>query len=192
MVNKKRSANNYKKLIRILIKEKSLYLFLGLTVLIVGYFSLKAFFPSKKSSVSENLKKSPKTEELKKFKVKTYLTQKGDYLWKIAEETYGSGYNAYDIALANKISNPNIIYTGMYLILPDIKPKIPTKGEIAPIMTQQVTLTASKYTVQTGDYLWKIALAAYGDGFAWVRLAKANNLVNPDIINPGQQLAIPR
>ena len=100
--------------------------------------------------------------------------------------------NAYDIAIANKISNPNLIFSGTKLVLPNVTPKALTKGEIDQRSTTQVTQTNSKYIVKAGDYLWKIALESYGDGFAWVKIAKINNLNNPNIIEPGQVLIIPR
>lgn len=47
------------------------------------------------------------------------------------------------------------------------------------------------YTVVRGDNLWNIAVAAYGDGFKWVEIAKANALTNPQIIHAGNVLKIP-
>lgn len=47
------------------------------------------------------------------------------------------------------------------------------------------------YTVVRGDNLWNIAVAAYGDGFRWVDIAKANKLANPSIIHAGNVLTIP-
>ena len=35
--------------------------------------------------------------------LKTYVIAEGDDLWNIAEKFYGSGFNAYDISVANKI-----------------------------------------------------------------------------------------
>ena len=175
------------------VKQNYLYLFIGFTVIIISLLSIVAFLPKGKLSLNLiNKKEKENNAVVSQTKQKTYLTKPGDYLWKIAEETYGSGYSAYDIAQAYNISDPDTIYSGTSLILPKIDPKQPTKGEIAPIMTEQVTLTAAKYTVQPGDYLWKLALEAYGDGFAWVRIAKANNIQNPDIINADTVLLIPR
>ncbi|QQS38540.1 LysM peptidoglycan-binding domain-containing protein [Candidatus Woesebacteria bacterium] len=48
------------------------------------------------------------------------------------------------------------------------------------------------YTVVRGDNLWKIAERAYGDGYKWVDIAKANKLVNPSIIHAGNVFVIPR
>lgn len=67
-----------------------------------------------------------------------------------------------------------------------------TDGEISAISTNQVTLTQEKYTVQPGDSISSIALRAYGDVNAWVRIAEANSLPNPETIEPGVILIIPR
>lgn len=48
----------------------------------------------------------------------TYETVKGDSLWKIAVRAYGDGYKWIEIAKENKITNPNIIYSGNILVLP--------------------------------------------------------------------------
>jgi LysM repeat protein len=54
------------------------------------------------------------------------------------------------------------------------------------------TKGASKtYTVERGDSLWAIAERFYGDGDKYTRIAKANNITNPDRINPGQKIIIP-
>ncbi|PIV09304.1 hypothetical protein COS31_03555 [Candidatus Roizmanbacteria bacterium CG02_land_8_20_14_3_00_36_15] len=168
-----------------------MYFILGLVIILIIIFSgIFSFSKKEIISSSKNNKSSSKTPS--KINVAIYITQKGDYLWKIAEEAYGSGYNAYDIAIANKISNPNLIFSGTKLVLPNVTPKALTKGEIDQRSTTQVTQTNSKYIVKAGDYLWKIALESYGDGFAWVKIAKINNLNNPNIIEPGQVLIIPR
>ncbi len=122
---------------------------------------------------------------------KTYTVKEGDYLWKIAEEIYGSGFNAYDIANANNIQNPNLINPGQNLILPTITPKSPTRGEIFTLYSQKRTIAENKYIVKEGDYLWKIALQAYGDGYAWVKIASFNKLTNPNLIHPGNILILP-
>lgn len=47
------------------------------------------------------------------------------------------------------------------------------------------------YTVQPGDTLSKISKRFYGDANKYPKIAKANNLENPDQIKTGQQLLIP-
>ncbi len=47
------------------------------------------------------------------------------------------------------------------------------------------------YTVVKGDTLWGIAKRYYGNGNQYPKIAKANNIKNPDIIHVGQKLLIP-
>lgn len=146
----------------------------------------------------------PKEEELKPEEIRLveeagklvpeglpveYQVKKGDDLWKIAENFYGSGYNWVDIAQANNLSNPNIIYVDQKLTIPRtavIKPLAAEMTAFGPV------IDGSQYVVEKGDHLWGIAVRAYGDGYQWTRLAQANKIANPDIINPGDVLSIPR
>lgn len=49
------------------------------------------------------------------------------------------------------------------------------------------------YTVKSGDSLSAIAKREYGDAGAWRRIFEANRdqISNPDLIQPGQELKIP-
>jgi len=51
----------------------------------------------------------------------------------------------------------------------------------------------NKYTVQSGDTLWKISLEVYGDGSKYMEIFQANTglLKSPDQVFPGQVLVIP-
>ena len=48
------------------------------------------------------------------------------------------------------------------------------------------------YSVSSGDTLWSIAEKHYGSGYNWVTLATANNLTNPDQLEEGQKLSVPK
>jgi nucleoid-associated protein YgaU len=51
------------------------------------------------------------------------------------------------------------------------------------------------YTVKKGDSLSKIAKRVYGDAQQWRRIYEANRAIigeNPDLIQPGQALKLPR
>ncbi len=48
------------------------------------------------------------------------------------------------------------------------------------------------YTVTAGDWLSTISGRAYGDIYAYQKIAEANNITNPDVIEPGTVLKIPR
>ncbi len=190
----KTSAMNYQDLILQKVKQKYPYLLLGLTVLLVSYLLFSGFFVKNKLSLVQltNNQEAAQKQESTSNDQKKYVVKENDDLWHIAEAEYGSGYNAYDIARANKLANASLIEIGQELVLPSLTPKEPTAGEVAMEKTEQVTITGAQYTIQSGDYLWKIALEAYGDGYAWPKIAQANNLADPNIIHPGNTLIIPR
>lgn len=53
-------------------------------------------------------------------------------------------------------------------------------------------ITGTSYTVQQGDWLSKIAGRAYGDVMAYQKIAEANKITNPDAIEVGTVLQLPR
>ncbi len=53
-------------------------------------------------------------------------------------------------------------------------------------------ITGDTYTVQAGDWLSKISGRAYGDVMMFEKIAKANNIPDPNLIEPGIVLKIPR
>jgi nucleoid-associated protein YgaU len=138
----------------------------------------------------------------------TYTVQKGDTLWNIAESAYKNGYRWTEIARANKLSNPDSIEAGMKLSIPEIEQKIATtepekkdsdqqeKKETSGAKETKVDsagkITGNQYTVKAGDSLWEISVRAYGDGYKWSEIAKANKLTNPDLIHPGNKFTLPR
>lgn len=48
-----------------------------------------------------------------------------------------------------------------------------------------------RWVVTRGDSLWSIAFKEYGDSRDWRLIANANNIDNPRILEPGQELIIP-
>ncbi len=50
----------------------------------------------------------------------------------------------------------------------------------------------TKYTVVSGDHLWKISERFYGTGSNWTLIAEQNRLANPDVIHSGNEFAIPK
>lgn len=110
----------------------------------------------------------------------------GETLWTISEKYYKSGYNWVDVAQANNLANPDLVASGTELTIPDTQPKVLPETGITS------TITGDTYTVVQDDTLWDIAVRAYGDGFKWVEISKANNLPNPDLIHPGNVLKLPR
>lgn len=184
---------NYKQLIVSSLKEKLLYFILGLFV-ISALSSFLAYSFARKIPLSQRTA-TTQTKIVKMQTVNqndnTYTVTEGDYLWKIAAEKYSNGFLAYEIAKANSITNPSLIYAGQKLIIPKIQNKL-VSGQITSVSTLKVTITSPSYTVAEGDYLWDIAEKAYGDGMMWVRIAKVNSISTPDIIPVGLKLILPR
>ncbi len=46
-------------------------------------------------------------------------------------------------------------------------------------------------TLIEGDHLWTVAAKEYGDGGLWREIAKANNISNPRVVEPGKNIIIP-
>lgn len=109
---------------------------------------------------------------------KVHTVVKGDSLWNIAVTYYGDGFKWTEIATENKLANASLIEVGQELVIPD--------------SSDSVSITTTTYEVVKGDNLWDIAVRSYGDGYKWVEIAKANNIVNPNIIHSGNILILPR
>lgn len=128
----------------------------------------------------------------------SYVITHGDNLWNISVKVYHTGYKWKEIAKANNIKTPGIIFAGTKLIIPTSL----AKDTIAKTVTVNKTVqTAQKvelstqsekiYQVQHGDSLWNIAVREYGNGYNWLMIAKANNLSQPGLIFAGNKLRIP-
>ncbi len=98
-----------------------------------------------------------------------YVVKPGDTLYKIAS-LYGVSVSA--IVAANNLVNPNLIYPNQVLVIPASTP----------------TTSTLRYTVQAGDTLYRIA-AKYGVTVS--AIVATNNIADPNLIYPGQELVIP-
>lgn len=124
-------------------------------------------------SKSDNNIEPPKPVEPSQPQVSEviYTVQRGDTLSKIASK-YGTTYQI--LANYNHIANPNIIFVGQQIKIPN--------GSSAQSQISQIT-----YTVQKGDTLSKIA-SKYGTTYQ--KIASDNGISNPNLIYPGQRLII--
>jgi len=122
-----------------------------------------------------------------------YVVKAGDTLSSIASQ---NGVTLDDLLAAN----PSLIQPGIELVVPASTPVTPTP--VIPVtppapVTPPVTPSAPepapsdpiRYTIQPGDNLTRIA-AKYG--ISVDALAAANNISNPNLIQVGQQLIIPK
>ncbi len=165
-------------------------LFLGAVVVLVAVVLVFSFLKSKNLLKNTGSSSTTVTNEQSNKLPRTYVVKAGEDLWNISQAVYGSGYNWVDVAKANKLSNPNVLYVGTKLTLPNVKTREITKVQNS--MMDSSTIKGTSYKVVKGDYLWTIAVRAYGDGYKWVDVAKANKLSNPDVIHAGNTLRIPR
>ncbi len=172
-------------------------LVLGLVIVAI-LIVLGVFFIKNKGNITQT--SSISTEDLSQAEQNTknaqlsfYIVKQGDSLWTISENIYKSGYNWIDIAKANKLENPELIYAGTKLEIPQAQPKATeTSAEKTFEQSANSSITGDTYTVAKGDNLWEIAVRAYGDGYRWVDIARKNNLINPNLIHSGNIFVIPR
>jgi len=169
-------------------------LFLGAVVIVVALILGVSFLKSRNTQKQQSIINTT-TSQVQLYPgtslPTSYTVKQGDDLWHIAQKLYGSGYNWVDLASVNKLANPNLLYTDTKLTVPNVKPRLLTVSENQQTQIQN-PITSVSYTVVKGDFLWNIAVRAYGDGYRWVDIAKANNLANPDIIHVGNVLKLPR
>lgn len=151
-----------------------------------------------------------------------YTVKEGDTLFTIAEKYYKDGFRYTDIAKANNLTNVDQISTGQVLEIPKLEteiaqasaepsaspsPEATDSAELSETTEDQAggtgtgggnstiwgpRIEGNTYTVVEGDWLSTIAGRAYGDILAYSKLAQANNIPNPDHIEPGMVLTIPR
>lgn len=141
-----------------------------------------------------------------------YTVKENDTLFLIAEKYYKDGYKYTELAKENNIENVNSIEVGQVLQIPRLEMEIASVPSPSPASSPDTAstteeplgtgggdttiwgpkITQNSYTVVEGDWLSKIAGRAYGDIFAYKKLAEVNNIPNPDLIFPGQVIKIPR
>lgn len=188
--------------------QSKLSLVLGaLIVLVVGILIFN-FFNKGKSDLGP----AQQTEQQTKEDVSPdelpgkYTVKEGDTLFAIADKYYQDGYKYEEIAKTNNISNADDIEVGKTLEIPKLAESMTTKTPATtptpsaeentppPSVSSDFgpVITSGTYTVAADDWLSKIAARAYGDVMLFDKIAKANNIQNPDLIEPGTILTIPR
>lgn len=110
----------------------------------------------------------------------TYTIRSGDTLGGIAKRF---NTTVAKLQSANNISNPNVIYAGRTLTIPDSYSSTP-----APQNNGGNSGVSQTYTVKSGDTLSGIA-SRYGTTVS--ALASLNGISNPNLIHVGQTLRIP-
>lgn len=162
---------------------------LGFLVVIVG--GLLVYNNFIKGKLPESAVKEVSTEEKQEQKMvslpATHKVEANENLWVIAEKYYKSGYNWVTITQENKLTNPNKIEVDQELVIPKADAIKPERDNVSATSTE----AQKTYTIVTGDSLWSIAGEELGDGYAWVKIAQINNLINPNLIHAGNVLKLP-
>lgn len=131
-----------------------------------------------------------------------YTVKEGDTLFMVAEKYYNDGYKYPEIVKANNLQNADVIEVGQVLEIPKVE-QVAVVSSPSPQATPSPTMqpqdtewgpkiTGNSYTVVEGDWLSKIAGRAYGDIYTYQKIADANKIANPDAIEVGTVLTIPR
>ncbi len=216
-INKSYSENDqslFERLQSLLQFDQSYFsLALGLVIVLIAGFLIFNYFKNSKPTLgpaeqSEEAQVDVQPENLPG----KYTVKADDTLFSIAQKYYNDGYKFTEIAKANNLEDPNSITVGQIIEIPELEEVV---AEATPSATVSITSTpvqveetakggadnqsiwgerisTNTYTVVEGDWLSKIAGRAYGDILAFDKIAKANNIVNPDLIQPGMVLQIPR
>ena len=192
------------------LNEQMLSMLFGVvTVILVGILVFR-MYDSNKPEITKKAENTEKVEMVGDVEVATnengdkipadladtYTVKAGDNLWAIAESNYGSGYNWVDIAEVNELVNASVITEGQELKLPKVAVIELEKDNDQPIVSSEQKIdnkiTGDTYTVVKGDNLWDICVRAYSDGYKWTEVASANELVNANVIEVGQEIKLVR
>lgn len=156
---------------------------LGAVVIVIVGILVVNYFKDRKAEVLPALSTERATKE--------HVVVRGETLWSIAEDSFGSGYNWVDVKSANNLKSEKIL-VGQKLTIPDVEVKKPTATRQVLTVTTDKTITGDTYTVERGDSLWNISVRAYGDGYQWVKVARENNIKHPNVIYVGTVLNLSR
>jgi len=154
---------------------------LGVVVVIVGVLFIGTFLRNQKAPVIKDTSSlqtgptatftpSPTPGETFSDNGQTYYNVKpGDYLSQIAKRFYKDETAWTKIAKANNLTNPDLIFSGNKLLLPNL-PSASALGQLVKPSNPELgneAIVGSTYTVEKDDTLWEIALRAYGDNYQW-------------------------
>jgi len=109
-----------------------------------------------------------------------YTVKEGDFIATIAE---AFGVDPEAIVELNQLGSPSEVTVGMVLKIP------PSTGQTAtPEPTTVAGGGGTVHVVQPGEWIWQIARTYGVDPNA---IIDANDLANPSLVYPGQELIIP-
>lgn len=217
-VNQKQTSQKEQSLLQRLqdelqLNKSYLSLILGMLIIIVAGILVFNYLKTNQALGPSQQIESPAPKEAQKDVEPDklpgeYTVKEGDTLFKIAQFYYQDGEQFIKIAQTNKLASPDYIEVGQVLEIHKLELPSPSPLPLpSPITRTEEQLgiggdtnqtiwgekiKADTYTVVEGDWLSKIAGRAYGDIYLFDKIAKVNNISNPDLIYPGQVLKIPR
>lgn len=112
----------------------------------------------------------------------TYVVKEGDTVYALARQY---SLTVADLAVANDLADPRVIYPGDTLVIPDASATTP---EPAAAATPEPPEDENAYVVRSGDNPYRIARRF---GVPVEALIKLNNITNPTRLKVGQVLIIP-
>ena len=118
-----------------------------------------------------------------------YTVKENDSLWTIADAWFGDAGRWELIAKANPLIDPDRLKLGQVLRLPpqNADRRRPERRRVRPN-------EPNAYTIRSGDSLWRIAKAQYGDETKWSIIYDANRAAigrDPAKLSVGTRLHIP-
>ncbi len=208
---KKVSFNNYLEKLEteITSNQSRVSLVLGaLIILVIGILVFNYFNRNKASLGPAQQTQTTQQQDVSPNNLPgKYTVKEGDTLFTIAENYYKDGSKFTEVAKANNLTDSDQIQTGQVLEIPKLEAQQTAQATPQPSPSEEAQslgtgggnttiwgprIEENTYTVVEGDWLSTIAGRAYGDITAFDRIAKANNISNPDHIEPGMVLTIPR
>lgn len=185
------------------LNQSYLNLVLGLLIIFVAGILVINYFKKNQASLGpaqqtkEQNQQAGKDVEPNNLPGK-YTVKEGDTLFQIAASYYKDGYKFPELVKANNLADENKIEVGQVLDIPkltEVAASTATSEGTGGASNETIwgeKITGDTYTVVEDDWLSKIAGRAYGDIMAFDKIAEANNISNPDLIEPGTVLKIPR
>lgn len=182
------------------LNQSYLSLFLGLVIILITGILVFNFFKKEEANLGPAQQTETALKDVEPGNLPgKYTVKEGDTLFSIAQTYYQDGYKFSSIAQVNKLADENNITAGQVLDIPKIETitgtvvanDLGTGGAVNQTIWGE-TITGDTYTVVEGDWLSTIAGRAYGDIMAYSKIAQANNISNPNLIQPGMVLTLPR
>ncbi|WP_116947882.1 LysM peptidoglycan-binding domain-containing protein [Jiangella endophytica] len=156
--------------------------------------------PAPEVATAETAPAAPETPAQPATVQRTHTVERGESLWRIAEQELGDGMRWPEIAELNygtpqpggrALDNTHWIDPGWQLLLPP---------EPAPAAVPVADTGATTHVVTEGETLWGIAEQRLGDGARYPELVDASRdtvqpdgarLTDPDLIRPGWTITVP-